>query len=78
VKQPLCEACTAFMGTLLDKRIRAILAVSADEGGREHEIGQSHCFHLMEIQRILKGETTCGVYDEYAAPMAAGSAEGAR
>lgn len=61
---------------LLDSRIRRILEVGREESAFQGEddddnsdLGQSQCFHLMEISRILKGETTCGVYDDYGRPL---------
>jgi hypothetical protein len=61
----MCEGCRAFMLRLLDARIRKILEVGRDE--EDEDLGQSHCFHLTELQRILEGKTTCGVYDDYGA-----------
>ncbi len=60
----LCDECRTFMDDLLDKRIRKILAVSQAEPESD-DSSQAHCFHLMEIQRILRGEKTCGVFDDY-------------
>ena len=67
--KPLCENCEKFMLDLLDKRIRSILDVSRKDNDDSEEAAgaQAHCFHLMEIQRILRGETTCGVFDDYGA-----------
>ncbi len=65
----LCDACRKFMVDLLGQRIQKILEVYREEAAADSEcngdIGQSHCFHLMEIQRILEGKPTCGVYDDY-------------
>jgi hypothetical protein len=73
VKPPICDDCKAFLIELLDKRISRILEVgraNLAEGQDEcdSDIGQSQCFHLMEIQRIIEGITTCGVYDDYGKP----------
>lgn len=74
--EKLCTDCRTFMLELLDSRIRRILEVGreesafqGDEDDDNSDRGQSHCFHLMEISRILKGETTCGVYDDYGKPL---------
>lgn len=66
----MCDGCKAFLIDLLDARISRILEVGRQElaeGSTEEEtdIGQSHCFHLMEIKQIIEGKTTCGVYDDY-------------
>jgi hypothetical protein len=54
-----------FVIDLLDKRMRKMLKVDAEDGPEGVEIAKAECFHLMEIQRILRGEKTCGVYDDY-------------
>jgi hypothetical protein len=67
--QQVCEPCREFVIDLLEKRIRKILEVGREEDpeadANGDDIGQSHCFHLMEIQRILRGQHTCGVFDDY-------------
>lgn len=73
---PLCEKCTAFMEALLDKRIRTILKIGREIQKEDEargcepydDIGESHCFHLMEVLMVLRGEETSGVYDEYGGP----------
>lgn len=65
----MCDACKTFMLDLLDKRTRRILALSHEEQDEERdaEAAQAHCFHLMELERILRGEPTSGIFDEYGA-----------
>jgi hypothetical protein len=55
---------------LLDSRIRKILSIDRAEAAEtgEESLAEAHCFHLMEIQRILEGKPTCGIYDDYGAP----------
>ena len=71
----VCDSCRAAMVDLFEQRIRRILAVGRELGYAEpgdddayEDIGQSHCFHLTELIRILKRETTCGVFDDYGPP----------
>lgn len=75
----VCDSCKRELLELLDKRIRKILHVAHESrpdglevnpDGSLTDIGiaETHCFHLMEIQRILRGEKTYGVYDEYGDP----------
>jgi len=60
----VCDGCKEFLIDLLDKRIGRILEIArVDES--YSDTGQSHCFHLMEIKRILEGKPTSGVYDDY-------------
>ena len=72
-KFQICQSCSDAIVELLEKRIRRILEVGREEaadgdysdGLTDADIGQSQCFHLMEIQRIISGQKTCGVYDDY-------------
>jgi hypothetical protein len=64
----MCESCKAAMVAMLNQRIRAILAQEQqlkEDDGDGDDTAQSHCFHLMEVRRILEGLPTCGVYDDY-------------
>lgn len=63
----LCAECVAFMVDLLEKRMRRILEVSRAEPD-DIGLGEAECFHLMEIESILEGKLTCGVYDDYGPP----------
>jgi len=59
---PLCPNCSAVMDQMLEDRIRSILQIGKTD---DQYPAESHCFHLMELQRIIRGEKTCGVYDNY-------------
>ncbi len=62
----VCERCKLVIIDLLDLRIRRILDVGRKDGTEAAiESSESHCFHLMEIKRILIGEKTCGVFDDF-------------
>ena len=62
----MCENCKREMIELLDERTRRILEVFRQETTDDARgIGEAHCFHLMELKRILRGEPTCGVYDDH-------------
>ncbi len=63
----VCDSCKRFMTDLIDRRMRRILELGRGEEELE-AAAESHCFHLMEIQRILNGEKTCGVYDDFGKP----------
>lgn len=69
----LCEGCRDAIVKLLDERMVRILAVAREQAGSEEEFqedvtSRAECFHLMEIQRIVQGQPTCGVYDDYGRP----------
>lgn len=73
-KLQICQSCADAIVELLERRISRILEVGREEAAHEdydedgmsgRDIGQSQCFHLMEIQRIIRGQKTCGVYDDY-------------
>ena len=66
VKPKLCESCRACMIEILENRIRRILASRSEEP--EESLAEAHCFHLVELRKILEGEHTCGVYDDYGPP----------
>lgn len=61
INKPLdvCETCREKILQLITERMRIILA-SADESGDPELRGleQSHCFHLMELERAIEGKTT--------------------
>jgi len=63
----LCPVCLDFMRVLLNERMSRILEVGREEQTDESDgdIGQSHCFHLMELLAIIEGRKTCGVFDSY-------------
>jgi hypothetical protein len=79
----MCESCKQFAIDLLESRIRAILAGRDPEPGDDdcedvdpepgdddcEDVAEAHCFHLLEVARILRGETTCGIYDDYGASV---------
>jgi hypothetical protein len=73
-KALLCAPCLALMDDLLNRRIQRILEVGREDArlqgvedieDADADYGQSHCFHLMELRRILWGEPTCGAFDDY-------------
>lgn len=65
----MCEDCKREMIAILTERTKRVLAVAHDEPGEDGVgLAQSHCFHFMELIAILKGESTCGVYDDYGKP----------
>lgn len=76
---PLCEKCTGAMIRILEERIRMTLEVGREERRFQEErgvqfeddddIGQSQCFHFMELIRIIKGQQTSGVYDLFGPPV---------
>lgn len=68
-----CEVCAKSLDEIIQKRIRAILAIADEEGTEEERgIAETQCFHLMEIQSILRGQKTCGVYDDVPEPTISG------
>ena len=63
-----CELCKAEFIEMLEKRMRAILAVAREENHEDMMVAHAECFHLIELQRKLQGLPTCGVYDEIPEP----------
>lgn len=73
----MCAACRTAMIDLLEQRIRKILEVAEQERTEDNEYddepeavmhAKSHCFHLVELQAILRGQQTCGVFDDHGPP----------
>lgn len=58
-----CEDCKKEFVAMLENRIVKILQITREESEGDQEIGQSHCFHLMELIRKIEGKNTCGVFD---------------
>jgi len=49
----ICEECKEEFKKILNQRIKDILACRDEE---EDYPAQAHCFHLMEIERMLDGK----------------------
>lgn len=50
------DECIKEFDRLLEERTRWLLGSA--ENDQERELVESHCFHFMELQRVLRGERT--------------------